>query len=125
MKSRQRTSHAHRQGGQTIVFFLAMVAACCCMLAFVYNVGQVTNRKEEAINAADAAALSGALVEARMLNFQAYTNRAMVANEVAIAQLVSLDSFVRYNNELFQHIADYTARFDSQDNAIRGSALAR
>jgi Putative Flp pilus-assembly TadE/G-like len=124
MKSRHYRSQAHRQRGQAVVLFLAIVAACCCVFALVYNVGQVTNKKEETINAADAAALSGAVVEARMLNFQAYTNRAMVANEVTIAQLVSLDSFVRYNNQLFQNIATYTAAVPYLDDATQAAADA-
>jgi hypothetical protein len=48
------------------------------------------------VNAADAAAYSAAQWEARSLNFQAYLNRAIVANEVAIAQLVSLRSWSKY-----------------------------
>lgn len=98
-----------RQRGQTVLWFLATVASCCCIFALVYNVGQVANEKEKAVNAADASALSGALVEARMLNFQAYTNRAMIANEVTVAQLVSLDSWVQYDNELLYWIATYTS----------------
>jgi len=98
-----------RQRGQALLWFLAMTAACCMMLALVYNVGQVSGEKEKTINAADAAALSGALTQARILNFEAYTNRAMIANEVTIAQLVSLDSWVRYDNTLMQNIALYTS----------------
>jgi Putative Flp pilus-assembly TadE/G-like len=103
MPTRARAfSRRTRQGGQAILWFLATAAACCAVLALVYNVGQVTNEKEKTINAADAAALSGALVEARMLNFMAYTNRAMIANEVTIAQIISFDSWVRYDNQLVQ-----------------------
>jgi len=97
------------QRGQALLWFLAMTAACCMMLALVYNVGQVSGEKEKTVNAADAAALSGALTQARILNFEAYTNRAMIANEVTIAQLVSLDSWVRYDNTLMQNIALYTS----------------
>ena len=95
------------QRGQAVLWFLAMVAACCAMFAVVYNVGQVTNEKEKTINAADAAAISGALVEARILNFTAYTNRAMIANEVTIAQLVSTDSFIRYDATMAHYVALY------------------
>lgn len=109
MKSTHQFSNRRRQHGQAFLWFLATIAACCCVFALVYNVGQVANHKEATVNAADATALSGALVEARMLNFEAYTNRAMVANEVTIAQLVSLDSWLNYNNELLQYIATYTS----------------
>jgi hypothetical protein len=100
-----RPKHASSQRGQTILWFLATTAACCAVFALVYNMGQVTNEKEKTINAADASALSGALVEARMLNFEAYTNRAIVANEELIAQLASLDSWIRYGNRLADGLA--------------------
>jgi hypothetical protein len=104
MKSVIRTN---RQAGQAIVWFLVTLAACCAMFAVVYNVGQVTSEKEKTVNAADASALSGALVEARILNFEAYTNRAMIANEVTIAQLVSADSWVSYDATMAQYLDDY------------------
>jgi len=88
------------QRGQAILWFLATAAACCAVFTLVYNVGQVTNEKEKTVNAADASAISGALTEARILNFEAYTNRALIANEVSIAQLVSLDSWIKYNYEI-------------------------
>ena len=47
-------------------------------------------------NAADAVAWSVATVEARALNYDAYTNRAIVANEVAVAQAISLISWMHY-----------------------------
>src|ERR1700751_2618308 len=98
-----RLKHASSQRGQTILWFLATTAACCAVFALVYNIGQVTSEKEKTINAADAAALSGALVEARALNFEAYVNRAMIANEVTIAQLLSAESFVNYDSTMAEY----------------------
>lgn len=109
MRPATRFDRPQRQKGQTVLWFLAMLAACCCAFALVYNVGQVTNKKEETLNAADAAALSGAVVEARMLNFEAYANRAMIANEVTVAQLVSLDSWVQYDATLINNLNDYVS----------------
>jgi hypothetical protein len=111
MEKRMNRPDPMKQRGQALLWLLAMSAACCAVFALVYNVGQVTNEKEKTINAADAAALSASLVEARMLNFEAYTNRAMIANEVTIAQLVSLDSWVRYDNKLAYWISMYTKPF--------------
>jgi hypothetical protein len=124
MKSTHQFPDRRRQRGQTFLWFLATIAACCCTFALVYNVGQVANHKEATINAADATALSGALVEARMLNFEAYTNRAMVANEVTIAQLVSLDSWLNYDNELLQYIATYTTPIPYVDDVTQAIAQA-
>lgn len=90
-----------------MVVFLGFAAAMIGMLLVSFNSGQVTNAKMRAMNAADAAAYSGAVWEARSLNFQAYMNRAMVVNEVTIAQSVSVRSWV-----------DYIARFISNINMI-------
>jgi hypothetical protein len=124
VKSKHQFPARRRQRGQTVLWFLATIAACCCVFALVYNVGQVTNHKEATINAADAAALSGALVEARMLNFEAYTNRAIIANEVTIAQIVSLDSWLNYDNELLQYIATYTSPIPYLDDVTQSIAQA-
>jgi len=86
-----------RTTGQTFLWFLAAIAASCMMLLVVYNVGQVSNAKEKTTNAADSVAMSGGLVQARGMNLMAYTNRAMIANEVTIAQLASVDTWVKFN----------------------------
>jgi Flp pilus assembly protein TadG len=91
-----RRSHS----GQALVVMLAFMAGLIGMLWLVINTGQVVNDKVKLTNAADAAAYSAALWEARSLNFQAYMNRAMVANEVAIAQLVSIRSWSQYLGSL-------------------------
>jgi len=96
-----------REKGQALVMFLGFAAAMIGVLLVSFNSGQVTNAKMRAMNAADAAAYSGAVWQARSLNFQAYMNRAMVVNEVTIAQSVSLRSWI-----------DYLARFVSNVSMI-------
>lgn len=96
-----------RAKGQALVVFLGFAAAMIGILLVSFNSGQVTNAKMRAMNAADASAYSGAVWQARTLNFQAYMNRAMVVNEVTIAQSVSLRSWI-----------DYMARFVSNINLI-------
>ncbi len=96
-----------RMKGQALVLFLGFAAAMTGVLLVSFNSGQVTNAKMRAMNAADAAAYSGAVWQARTLNFQAYMNRAMVVNEVTIAQSVSLRSWI-----------DYLARFVSNINMV-------
>lgn len=104
-----RFNHS-RSRGQTLVLFLGFVAAMVGMMLVVFNSGQVTNAKMRAMNAADAAAYSGAVWEARSLNFQAYMNRAMVVNEVTIAQSVSLRSWLAYVNRFVTHV-NYITQF--------------
>lgn len=81
------------QSGQASVVLLALLASLVGVFALSFGGGQLVNDKMRLVNAADAAAYSAALWEARSLNYQSYLNRAIVANEVAIAQLVSLRSW--------------------------------
>lgn len=96
--------------GQTLVLFLGFMAAMTGMLLIVFNSGQVSNAKMRAMNAADAAAYSGAVWQARTLNFQAYMNRAMVVNEVTIAQSVSLRSWVSFVDRFVTNV-NYITQF--------------
>ena len=57
--------------------------------------GEQSIEKIKLQNTADAAAYSAAVAEARDYNFSAYTNRAMVANQVAVAQFVGMTSWFR------------------------------
>ena len=82
-----------RQKGQALVLVL-MFAVVTALLAFaVINNAILVTEKMEMQNAADATAYSISMLEARDLNFAAYTNRAMVANEVAIGQIIGLMSW--------------------------------
>jgi hypothetical protein len=87
-----------------MVLFLGFAAALTGVLLVAFNSGQISNAKMRAMNAADAAAYSGAVWEARSLNYQAYMNRAMIVNEVTIAQSVSLRSWISYLKEFVKNI---------------------
>ncbi len=93
-----------RQRGQALIWLMGTMATAMAILYGVYNVAQITTGKEKAINAADAAALAGATVEARMLNLMAYNNRSMMANEAFLVQLSSLESWLGYVGETGRNI---------------------
>ncbi len=84
-----------RQKGQAIVFGLIFVGVIVLALLALFDQSQLVRSRVQIENAADAAAYSQAVHLARQLNFTAYTNRSMVANEVAIGHLVSLLSWSR------------------------------
>jgi hypothetical protein len=84
------------QQGQAIIVGLLTLAIAAGTLFFLFNSGQLLREKTTATNAADAAAISGASVMARVMNFEAYTNRAVMANTVAIGQLTALASWDQY-----------------------------
>ena len=73
-----------------LVFMLPMIVICFS----VFNVGMAVGEKMKIQNAADNAAYSAAVWEARYMNLVAYTNRAMVANYDTIATLTAIWSFI-------------------------------
>ena len=89
-----------QQRGQALIYGIFVLVGGLAALFFLFNTGQLAREKTKLVNTTDAVAYSAGVMNARALNFQAYTNRAMVANTVAIAQLVSLSSWVEYANNL-------------------------
>lgn len=96
LTERERCSCRARQRGQTSVFVAVTIVIILLAAFLLYNVGQLTTSKMLLQNAADSTAYSASVMVARAYNFAAYSNRAMVANQVAIAQLVGLTSWSRY-----------------------------
>lgn len=88
---------AHRvDRGQALVLGLFFAFAIAGVMFFMFNSGRAVDEKLRLTNAADAIAYSVAAMESRALNYDAYVNRAIVANQVAIAQAVSLVSWLHY-----------------------------
>lgn len=83
-----------RRRGQALVLALAFAAAAGLACVLLYDSAMLATTKTQLQNAADAGAYSAGLLLARDHNFSAYANRAMVANQVAVAQLVSLKSYL-------------------------------
>lgn len=100
---------SNNQKGQASVFVLALIGVVLLCGIFLYQSGRLTSEKMQLQNAADAAAFGAATLEARSLNFTAYTNRAMVANEVAIGQMVGMLSFVDELKSTGEYIDAYAA----------------
>lgn len=97
------TSRAETQRGQVLALLLLVLAGLAGAFMYVFDSGQLAVAKLRAVGAADAAAYGAALWQARTLNDEAYLNRAMVANEVAIAQSVSLRSWSAYVGRLLEN----------------------
>jgi len=85
-----------RQKGQALIYGLFVLTGGLAALFFMFNTGQLSSEKTKLVNTADAVAYSAGVMHARALNFDAYTNRAMMANEAMIAQMVSVSSWVQY-----------------------------
>jgi|ADGO01.1.fsa_nt_gi hypothetical protein len=94
----------HKQSGQIMPVALLGVLITSAVLVLLFNTSQKITHKSQLTNAADAAAYSGAVWTARHLNFVAYTNRAMIANHVAVGHYVSYVSWVRYVHDSIDYI---------------------
>lgn len=90
-----RRSRLHQEGQ---VLVLGMILAGAVALAFVhyFDAGMAIAEKARQDHALDAAAYSGALVQARSLNMLAYIQRTQAAHQVAMAHLVTLGSLAHF-----------------------------
>lgn len=84
------------QQGQALPLGLVLLVAVAATVFFMFNSGQLVQEKIRLTNTADAVAYSAGVYEARVLNYDAYTNRAIIANEIAIGQAVGLSSWAKY-----------------------------
>ena len=85
-----------RQHGQALPLALMLISAAAVSWIYLYNGGQIVASRARLTHAADAAAYSGALIQARALNMQAYINRAQIAHQVAMAHLVTLSAWAQF-----------------------------
>ena len=92
------TQH-RRQGGQAIILGVVFLGVVIVSMLMLFNQGTLITKRMNLDNAADSVAYSQAKLAARKLNFAAYTNRSMLANELSMGQMVSLMSWAdRYAN---------------------------
>lgn len=109
-RQRRRAGKMAVQRGQALVFGLCLLLLCALLLFFQFSSGQVTSSKLRLVNATDAAAYSVGLWRARAMNYYAYSNRAIIANEVAIAQAATMVSYARFLERLTENV-DEVARY--------------
>jgi len=84
-----------------MIFGIFVLLGAAIATFYLFNTGQMTAEKTKLVNTADAVAYSAGVMHARALNFEAYTNRALLANEATVAQMISIASWLEYSK---QHI---------------------
>ncbi len=94
-----------------MAFVVITMVAVMLSGIFLFKAGKLTSEKMQLQNAADAVAYSVSTLEARDLNFSSYMNRAMVANEVAIGQLVGLVSWADHLASVGKYLKFYNHTF--------------
>ncbi|MEZ2721068.1 hypothetical protein ACBP46_06510 [Paenalcaligenes hominis] len=93
-----------RQKGQVLlVALLALGVFSTLMLKFFY-VGQINYQALRQRYALDAATYSAALLQAQMLNYAAYMNRAYAGHQIAMAHLVTLASWAEFAQTQAQRV---------------------
>lgn len=97
----------YSQRGQALPLALVLLSAVAATVFFMFNSGQLVQEKIRLTNTADAVAYSAGVYEARVLNYDAYTNRAIIANEIAIGQAVGLASWAKYAGTAADNISPY------------------
>ena len=85
------------QSGQVLILGLAMMMVLVVLLLSLFNQGRLLNAKAKQSHTVDAAAYSGALIQARALNMQSYINLAQVGHQMAMAHLVTLASWAKFS----------------------------
>jgi len=96
-----RAALSGRQRGQALVFISVTTLIILLSMLAMFSMGQLASHKTKLQNTADAVAYSVALTQARDLNFTAYMNRATIANQVAVAQIVSLTAWARQLHDMY------------------------
>lgn len=111
-----RISHSR---GQILPVLLAVIALAVTAILLTQRVNRAVTQETRLVNAADAAAYSAATWTARRLNLIAYTNRAMIANHIAVGHLVAYISWLRYVDEGAGQLARYTSYLPYVGTATR------
>ncbi len=102
------------QKGQTMVFAMAFAISAGLIALLLFNSGMLANAKTRLQNTADAAAYSAGVLQARDHNFSAYINRAMVANQVAVVQIVSLKSYFEDAADTHERMSGPVLSFEAE-----------
>ncbi len=112
--------HLFRQAGQALVAGMLMLFIGSAMTVVYFSRAQLTIEKQKLTAAADSAAYSSALWRARAMNFDAYANRAIIAQEVAVAQAVTLTGWAQYFKTVTKKIDD-VGQFIPWVNLVTGA----
>ena len=95
------------QAGQVLP--LGVILGVVVLMAWVLslNLGRLIHSKASLLRATDAAVYSAAVAQARALNLHAYLNRAQLAQQIAMAHLITMASAQRYRATLAQQASRF------------------
>ena len=120
LRFRRAQPPAHRQKGQALVLGMFILVIVAMLTFFQFSTGQVTTARMRLVNATDAAAYSAGLWRARVFNYYAYSNRAIIFNEVAIGQTATMMSYAGFLVQVVNNLREYTGFIPVWRNIIQG-----
>lgn len=91
-----------KNNGSILVIFLFTIMTLMIFSKSLITVSHGIYERIKLQNAADSASYSAGIMQARAMNYAAYTNRAMVSHLVLIAHLTSLYSFTLFINDIMK-----------------------
>src|SRR5690554_2574179 len=97
------------QRGQALILMLFILLGAWVGFTWVTQLSERSQRQAHIQLTADLATESFAVIASRDLNYKAITNRAMLANSIAIAQLVGLQSYTAMITQTTQNTALITS----------------
>lgn len=95
------------QCGQVLPLGLILSAVVLIAWVLSLNLGRLVHNKASLLRATDAAVYSAAVAQARALNLHAYLNRAQLAQQIAMAHLITVASAQRYRATLAQQASRF------------------
>jgi hypothetical protein len=101
---------------------LFVIAATGLAITISHRTADGANERSVVVNAADAAAYSGASWMARHLNVIAYTNRALLANHIAVGHFTAYLSWLRYVEDTSDGLASVTRYIPYVNQATSAAA---
>lgn len=88
------------QAGQVLPLGLVLSAVVLMAWVLSLNLGRLVHNQASLLRATDAAVYSAAVAQARALNLHAYLNRAQLAQQIAMAHVITMASAQRYRATL-------------------------
>ena len=98
-----------KPSGAVLIIGLAIVASAAVLIVAIAKTAILTNDKTRSLALADASAKSVATWYAQILNYDAYSNRAIAANEIMMAQAVTLVAWTQYVQKLAANVGTVAA----------------
>ena len=102
---------SNRPSGMVLAVGAGMLFCAAITLMGFLLLSERALQKDRGLHLADSASLAAARWHAQILNYQAYANRAILANEIMMIQSLTLLSWVNHIDQLMKNVGTVSALF--------------